>query len=1060
MAGRAAMLPLLLLAALLAANPAVAASRYTVRYANGEWGEGNRLHDWDSHTAKPKLDGRPLLEPGNPFRWLIDRTRRPAAQDTAFVELIGGDRLPGEIRSYEGTQTTGMAAPPHFLVGTAEVLLPPEAGSSPSVRVVARFVRRLVWDRKLDAYEPGTALFRNGRRLSFRAARLEAGGAQLLTAEGTERCNFSELAELHLPAADPWEAYLEELAVLLPGLSKDSPGRLLQLETLGGMLVTATPDRFAAYVHGNPQDSSRWIHGLQPAWSLDVLWIPCEQVWIRRYFPADRPPLSRWLPARAEQRPLLGGGSRPPRRDRNVEGEVLESGTRMFGWGWGSHAPAELEFEVPAAAIGLRTSVGIDRTVGAGGCVKAKIAWSEGNAKIWESDFLLGGKEAVDTGELSWPPGEKPRRLKLELHAAHEGRPSGADPFDIRDSADWLDPELRLDAAQLTTEVQARSIARVDAWNHWHVQVLEGGSLRWQTTRPADPAKGDFRLGVAAIAKPLRLSRTLAVGKDDEWLLISADQPQSGGSLTKLTVRIGEAPPSELEIPRRGGDKDGPPPLAVALRPYQGQEVVLSLEQQPAEGEPPVTWHAIRAVPQLPTLYTLLEETGEFEPLDGQPAAQAVFTDTDHHFGARSLRLEPDGRFRLALPEPVSVRQDPRYGEYRYLRFAFRKFGKGRACLELGHAAEEEKPVRYDAGMGEPSYGKATRVWALELPAEWIVMTRDLYAEFGELEVNSLTLSGLGGEHVLFDHVYLGRTQADFDLIPAVPPEVANRQARRELAKEVRAAALPATVSLQVAGRGGTGLLVTSDGQVLTAGHVAVKPGEAVKAWLADGRELAGKVLGISRDENLALLQLERPKDVELSIVQPTEGELQEAALHLAVAHEPGARPGAEPAAHIVAFRQVFREMLWTDFDPPQVAAGGPLFNEAGRLLGIQTRRSSYGGLLYARLDREFSAKLDRLRRGEFWGEWASGTGPTMGVEITTVQEGCRVTKVFPETPAQRAGVQVGDIFTRVDGAPVVSLLDVYDALADRDPGQMVEVEYMRNGQAAKFSLELVPRVP
>jgi S1-C subfamily serine protease len=100
------------------------------------------------------------------------------------------------------------------------------------------------------------------------------------------------------------------------------------------------------------------------------------------------------------------------------------------------------------------------------------------------------------------------------------------------------------------------------------------------------------------------------------------------------------------------------------------------------------------------------------------------------------------------------------------------------------------------------------------------------------------------------------------------------------------------------------------------------------------------------------------------------------------------------------------------------------------------------------------------LKNGEVFGTWFPGTGPMIGVEVTSTKEGCRVTEVFPGSPAASMGVQVDDVVTKVEGQPVVSLEDIYYLLADNDPGQTIAVEIQRQGETIQAVIELQPRVP
>jgi len=138
--------------------------------------------------------------------------------------------------------------------------------------------------------------------------------------------------------------------------------------------------------------------------------------------------------------------------------------------------------------------------------------------------------------------------------------------------------------------------------------------------------------------------------------------------------------------------------------------------------------------------------------------------------GTASIKIKPDQKSNPAIPNlGVKIRRNPGPGEYRFLTFAWRKQGGSLICLQLNHdgkwgPVDDSPAFRYDAGSGEESYGAALRV-DVNLPTDFVVVTRDLYADFGEFTLTGLGFSPQDGDHALFDHIYLGRSPRDFELV-------------------------------------------------------------------------------------------------------------------------------------------------------------------------------------------------------------------------------------------------------------------------------------------------------
>lgn len=168
----------------------------------------------------------------------------------------------------------------------------------------------------------------------------------------------------------------------------------------------------------------------------------------------------------------------------------------------------------------------------------------------------------------------------------------------------------------------------------------------------------------------------------------------------------------------------------------------------------------------------LFEDEADFPGKLLEGAGSATLFADEKYTGASSVKVTPDQKFVANLPGVrVNIRQNPAPGEYRYVQFAWKKKGGERICLQIGHDGRfgptppNTASFRYDAGpAATPTFEAAVRVDA-NLPSDFVVVTRDLYADFGEFTFTGLSLAPADGEHALYDHIYLGKTRRDFELV-------------------------------------------------------------------------------------------------------------------------------------------------------------------------------------------------------------------------------------------------------------------------------------------------------
>ncbi len=292
----------------------LAADRWYGRLANGEVVTAAEVADWHEPTSTATAAGRRLLDDANPFVYLADLQATTSTAPGAYVELVGGDRLASEVLAYRtGGESLYESAPPHLLVQTVADYTPPDGGGRRQLRIDSRWVRKIVRESLSGTrYLPATVWFHGGGRVAYRSLRWSETGVTLLTDAGLRSFSFPEVAEIHLPQVDEWQAYAEQVALLSPELTS----RLVQLDLADGSRLTTSQERFQARHWGDRKRTEAWLQLVQPAWALDPLWVRFATVAAWNWFDPLEPPLS-WSEPREVARDPVFGGSWQWQRDRN-----------------------------------------------------------------------------------------------------------------------------------------------------------------------------------------------------------------------------------------------------------------------------------------------------------------------------------------------------------------------------------------------------------------------------------------------------------------------------------------------------------------------------------------------------------------------------------------------------------------------------------------------------------------------------------------------------------------------------------------------------------------------
>ncbi len=278
---------------------------------------------------------------------------------------------------------------------------------------------------------------------------------------------------------------------------------------------------------------------------------------------------------------------------------------------------------------------------------------------------------------------------------------------------------------------------------------------------------------------------------------------------------------------------------------------------------------------------------------------------------------------------------------------------------------------------------------------------------------------------------------------------------------EVVRAVSPAVVGV---GAGGSGVVV-ADGVVATNAHNL--RGEEVIVTFSDGRREAAAVAGVDAEGDLAVLSVDTG-GAEAPQWAGGPPALGEAVLALANPGGRGSRVGVGFVSSLdVAFRGPGGRRITGAIEHtaplPRGSSGGPLVDGDGKLLGIDTHRAGDGLYLAVPTGDELRQRIDALARGE------SPRRARLGVALAPPRvarrlrravglperEGLLVHAVETGGPADRAGIQRGDLIVSVGGSPVGSVDDLAVSLEEREEGGSIDLGIVRGVGELSVAVDL-----
>ena len=264
----------------------------------------------------------------------------------------------------------------------------------------------------------------------------------------------------------------------------------------------------------------------------------------------------------------------------------------------------------------------------------------------------------------------------------------------------------------------------------------------------------------------------------------------------------------------------------------------------------------------------------------------------------------------------------------------------------------------------------------------------------------------------------------------------------------------------------GSGFIVSADGIILTNAHV-VRDAKEVTVKLTDRREFRASVLGADPKTDVAVLKIEA-KNLPVATLGKTS-ELKVGEWVLAI----GAPYGLEQTATSGIVSAKGRSLpgdavvpfIQTDVAINPGNSGGPLFNTRGEVVGINSqiysRSGGYQGVSFAipidvasKIKNQIVAtgKVEHARLGVAVQEVNQAFADSFKLDKP---EGALVSTVEKGSPADKAGLQSGDVIRQVNGQPIVSSGDLPAVIGLATPGDAVKLGIWRQGAAKEITARL-----
>lgn len=262
----------------------------------------------------------------------------------------------------------------------------------------------------------------------------------------------------------------------------------------------------------------------------------------------------------------------------------------------------------------------------------------------------------------------------------------------------------------------------------------------------------------------------------------------------------------------------------------------------------------------------------------------------------------------------------------------------------------------------------------------------------------------------------------------------------------------------------GSGFIISADGFILTNAHV-VRDADEVIVKLSDKREFKAKIIGADRRTDVALVKIDA---TNLPKVVTGDPEKLKVGAWVAAIGSPFGLENTMTAGIVSAKGRALPQENFVPFIQTDVAinpgnSGGPLFNLAGEVVGINSQiYSRSGGSVGLSFAIPIDVALDIANQLKSTGKITRGW---LGIAIQEITKdladsfgmknanGALVAGVEKNSPADRGGLEAGDVIVKFDNKPIMTSNDLPRVVGATKPGKIAPVEVLRKGSTKMLNV-------